>query len=63
MDLGKDGGPVFPCDPNAVIYTGMSVRDFIAALLLPKLWETKSAEDAATEAYRYADAMLKARQA
>lgn len=62
MDSGKDGGPAFPCDPNAVIYTGISVRDYFAASLLPKLYETLGAEDAATEAYRHADAMLKARQ-
>jgi len=72
-----NGGPAFPCMPpqdtaagSAVGYPfpdqGMSMRDYFAAKWLqgymanPSLDDIKR-EDAASQAYKMADAMLKAR--
>jgi hypothetical protein len=44
--------------------SGMTLRDYFAAKVLPQCYEVSTTTDiAATEAYRMADAMLKAREA
>ena len=44
--------------------TGMTLRDYMAAKALPQCFEVSTTTDiAAKEAYRMADAMLKAREA
>ena len=61
--------PAFPQRTDLKLsYTGMSLRDYFAAAALPMaIQEMNEAEsydsnDAATVAYQYADAMMKARQ-
>jgi hypothetical protein len=45
-------------------YHGMTLRDYFAAKVLPQCFEVSTTTDiAAKEAYRMADAMLKAREA
>lgn len=44
--------------------TGMSLRDYFAAKAMPQCFEVSTTTDiAAKEAYKMADAMLKAREA
>jgi hypothetical protein len=44
--------------------TGMTLRDYFAAKVLPQCFEVSTTTDiAAKEAYKMADAMLKAREA
>lgn len=64
----KDGGPAFPSHGNMgeVTHVGMTLRDYFAAkamhALIIKDDESTNA-DRATDAYRMADAMLRAREA
>lgn len=44
-------------------YSGMTLRDYFAAKVLATACADYSAHEAAELAYRYADAMLKAREA
>lgn len=67
--MTKDGGPAFPYGGihiNGERLAGMSLRDYFAAAALSGMFSTPGShlyfENAATEAYRYADAMLKARE-
>ena len=63
--------PAFPTSnwqkitPMASGYNeGMTLRDYFAASVLPQCFEVSTTTDiAAKEAYRMADAMLKAREA
>ena len=75
----KDGGPAFPTngyDTGAAMQgigvsvtedPGMTIRDWFAGQALNHatrdIWEHHKFEDVADRAYRYADAMLKAREA
>lgn len=68
MSERDDGGAAFPrpdwngswVGPNS--YRGMSLRDWFAGQALVHLGEENwSAQEAAEQAYRIADAMLKAR--
>lgn len=72
MSRANDGGPAFPVPPNETEQqnmgwercpTGMSVRDWFAGQALVALAENETIthKDAAEHAYRYADAMLAAR--
>ena len=57
--------PAFPTGTGVTPYnSGMSLRDYFAAKALPQCFEVSATTDiAAKEAYRMADAMLKAREA
>jgi hypothetical protein len=68
----KDGGPAFPStiqyfpdDKNADEEKGMTLRDHFAGLAMQGLLTRKpmSGAEQAHEAYKIADAMLKAREA
>lgn len=61
----KNGGTVFPYTGTAGAYSGMSLRDYFAAQAMQALatsinWGLAS-EKTAGQAYKIADAMLKAR--
>lgn len=66
----NDGGPAFPMgyhrDGNDADHFGMTLRDYFAAAALqgniahPDV--TGNRDDIAKDAYKYADAMLKARE-
>ncbi len=75
MSAPKDGGQAFPAEQgqtpdgtwNQTFEYGMSVRDYFAAQVLqPLIWQDSdmhmSREDAAKEAYAYADAMIAERE-
>jgi len=52
----------FPHESHIQLNTGMTLRDYFAAKAIR--WDdTKSYEEDAANAYRYADAMMKAREA
>lgn len=61
----KTGGPAFPqfviSNGGAYVDGGMTLRDYFAAQVLPMMMDF-SAEFGAIEAYKWADAMLKARE-
>lgn len=57
----KTGGPAFPTLNNERFFHGMDLRDYFAAKVLPMMMDF-SAEFGAAEAYKWADAMLKARE-
>lgn len=68
-----NGGPVFPCQeldgqgsPRMGMEFGMTLRDHFAGLAMARLIECSStpayANTIAIEAYKYADAMIKARK-
>ena len=67
----NDGGPAFPMGyhpaGNSADHFGMTLRDYFAAAALqgniahPEV--TGNRDDIARDAYKYADAMLKAREA
>ena len=55
--------PAFPASPDTKTFQGMTLRDYFAAKALPQCFEVSATTDiAAKEAYRMADAMLKARE-
>jgi hypothetical protein len=67
----NDGGPAFPCehkfgDGSVWKHEGVSIRDYFAAKALQGLISEPSikatAAEFATQAYRVADAMMKARE-
>lgn len=70
----NDGGPAFPCFEQKEGWTtlqpigGMSLRDWYAGMALqgllarPDHYEWELIDVAASDSYRYADAMLKARE-
>jgi hypothetical protein len=68
MNYTKTGGPAFPTDTATVEY-GMTLRDYFAAKAMqgiiaseqPGDEEFATLEMCARDAYKYADAMLKAR--
>ena len=63
--MKKDGGPAFPHDGQVNYTGGLSLRDYFAAAALEGLLCACCAgrpDDAASNAYKYADAMLKARE-
>jgi hypothetical protein len=76
MNEIKDGGPAFPCDPWAAsdpknvteakrIAEGMTLRDYFAAKAMQGLMASNvraSLEAFANQAYKMADALLKARE-
>ena len=56
--------PAFPASPDTKTFQGMTLRDYFAAKALPQCFEVSATTDiAAKEAYRMADAMMKAREA
>ena len=63
--------PAFPSSNEVTLndwvssgHSGMTLRDYFAAKVLPQCFEVSTTTDiAAKEAYRMADAMLKAREA
>lgn len=65
-----DGGAAFPCKDGSLLppSTGMSLRDYFATAALQGIllrWKEQGydREGAVHEAYQYADAMLKQREA
>ena len=66
----KTGGPAFPTETDFTHYHGMTLRDYFAAKALqgfiaseqPGDEEFVTIEMYARDAYKYADAMLKARE-
>ena len=69
----NNGGPAFPRDSYTdrecglvVTQNGMSLRDYFAtaalAVSVSNMWESHKMEDVAMRCYRYADAMLAARE-
>ena len=75
----NDGGPAFPCEEqirykgevcDTKTFPGMTLRDWFAGKALaglvaqfePRAFDWRF-DDAARESYRFADAMLKAREA
>jgi hypothetical protein len=67
MSTINDGGPAFPQGDDSAWGTGMTLRDWFAGQALASMGVeyTDSAEchaSVAECAYRYADAMLKARE-
>jgi len=64
MSNTNTGGPAFP-DPqeNWRGEKGMTLRDYFAAKAMEALVHNRPPQAAAIEAYRYADAMLKVREA
>ena len=69
MSNTKTGGQAFPLlFTHATTQEGMTLRDYFAAkamqsLVLMSTGEDNEIPDAAEDAYSYADAMLKAREA
>lgn len=64
----NDGGPAFPTQNGTRNDPGMSLRDWFAGMALQGMlascrpgYSYQIAEDATSEAFRYADAMLAAR--
>jgi hypothetical protein len=64
----NDGGPAFPTQNGTRNDPGMSLRDWFAGMALQGMlascrpgYSYQIAEDATSEAFRYADAMLSAR--
>jgi hypothetical protein len=64
----NDGGPAFPTQNGTRNDPGMSLRDWFAGMALQGMlascrpgYSYHIAEDATSEAFRYADAMLSAR--
>ena len=77
MKQVNSGGPAFPevrvrggdnyNPPTKIYFGGMSLRDYFAAKILPTIYEDCTGGEqwkdfVAQEAYRMADAMLKARE-
>ena len=59
-----DGGAAFPVAHSYLIQSGMSLRDYLAAKAMQVLAQKYSHEgDISRNAYKIADAMLKAREA
>jgi hypothetical protein len=71
MSNANTGGPAFPINANEsadrCIYTGMTLRDYFAAKALQGILTDPEIVMGATEiadlSYKYAEAMLKAREA
>ena len=60
----ETGGPAFPTGSGITPYNpGMTLRDYFAAKAMPELIGFGSPESGAEVAYKWADAMLKAREA
>ena len=66
--MSKDtGGTAFPLHSEVrpaldTEWCGMTLRDYFAAKAVSALVHSRTPNDAAAEAYAYADAMLKARK-
>ncbi len=62
----NDGGPAFPV-PSLAVDSGMTLRDYFAAAalqgILARGQSLSSKKDEVLEAFKYSDAMLKAREA
>ena len=66
--MSDDGGPAFPNnDQNGCAFSGMTLRDWFAGQALQGMlascrpgYSYQTAEDATSEAFRYADSMLAA---
>ena len=65
MSNTNTGGSAFPCAESENSYrdVGMTLRDYFAAKAMEALVHNRTPWDAAAEAYAYADAMLRAREA
>jgi hypothetical protein len=60
----NDGGPAFPSEYTLPENQGMTLRDYFAAKAMQALAQKYSHEgDISRNAYKIADAMLKAREA
>jgi hypothetical protein len=65
MSRPNDGGRAFPVvtdNEDMVASDGLSIRDYFAAAALTAIAHDNHPEEAAQLAYRYADAMLRARR-
>ena len=63
MSTINNGGPAFPQENDATGSMGMTLRDYFAAKAMPLVLPICSTyESAASEAYKTADAMLRARE-
>ena len=70
MNIKQDGGPAFPVKNEATnnyAYAGLSIRDWFAGQALVGLISGRPDSDCdeigyAMDSYRFADAMLKARE-
>jgi hypothetical protein len=63
--MSNTGGPAFPTEhtDTSGLYDGMTLRDYFAAKAMQTLAEKYSHEgDVSRNAYKLADAMLKARE-
>ena len=62
--MQKTSPPAFPTGTGVTPYNpGMTLRDYFAARAMPQCFEVSATTDiAAKEAYRMADAMLRARE-
>ena len=65
----RNSGPAFPCHPDIIPrrdhdFAGMTLRDYFAAKAMQTMADSMkyTPEGAARSAYRFADAMLKARE-
>lgn len=60
----ETGGPAFPfvCDADFDYGTGMTLRDYFAAKAMQEWVGVCDSDDGALLAYKWADAMLKARE-
>jgi hypothetical protein len=68
MSNTNTGGPAFPCPTISIgQHQGMTLRDYFAAKAMQtKIFSVRpydTTEEIARDAYRMADAMLKAREA
>lgn len=52
--------PAFPTEN--IVHKGMTLRDYFAAKAMPELIGWGEPDDIAVKAYKYADAMMKARE-
>jgi len=75
MSNTNTGGPAFPIESDVIgHWSGLELRDYFAAKVLPAIykdtcecarvegWALGWHDDVAAEAYKMADAMLKARE-
>jgi hypothetical protein len=65
MSNTNTGGPAFPVPDidGSKVCEGMTIRDYFAAKAMEALVSNRPPIAASIEAYKYADAMLKVREA
>lgn len=64
MSKIRSGGPAFPHEDPQQFWSGMSLRDYIAAKVVAVLMtdENYGPKSAAADAYKVADAMIEERE-